>query len=168
VPAREQNPRTRKPPKFQRKTQTSMGGVFPPSVCAPDRRPARLLAAWHRLGCLVRGTTRPRLCTPVACTSQVLVCGVPTQGTSHWGHPLGESNAPLAQGSPPSASICRPYRIPSELNQMVDLVELVQRWGAGCGRRRSSLQVLSKLKEFLCGCRGIALRLGLDKEHRFT
>jgi hypothetical protein len=61
------------------------------AFCLYDRAAGRPLggprvssAAWHRLGCLLRGTTRPRLCTPVACTSQVLVYllkAPPTGGT---------------------------------------------------------------------------------------
>jgi hypothetical protein len=75
-------------------------GYLRPSDARPlgGWRPAHLLgcsAAWHRLSCLLsclrRGTTRPRLCTLAACTSQVLVCllGAPPTGGTHC-----ESNAP--------------------------------------------------------------------------
>jgi hypothetical protein len=66
-----------------------------PLLCAPALRGPRISSAtWYRLGGLLRGTTCPRLCTPSACTSQVLVCHA--RGTSYWGHPLGEPNAPPA------------------------------------------------------------------------
>ena len=67
-------------------------GLSSPLLCVPARRPAHLLGCSAflaspqlLLSCLRRGTTRPRLCTPVACTSQVLVCllgtAPPTGGT---------------------------------------------------------------------------------------
>jgi hypothetical protein len=67
----------------------------PPPVCAPDRRPARLLSCLASPRLLASGNHSASpvcLCTPVSCTSQVLL-GVPTGGTSYWGHPLGEPNA---------------------------------------------------------------------------
>jgi hypothetical protein len=78
-----------------------------PLLCAPARRPARLLgylasprllsaSAACCLGCLLRGATCSRplglACTPAACTSS----GAPTRSTSYWEHPLSESNAPPA------------------------------------------------------------------------
>jgi hypothetical protein len=74
----------------RRKLRRGYFVFLPPGVCAPDRRLPS--AAWHRLGCLLRGATRPRLslglCTPAAL--HLPGAGVPTQGTSHWGHPLGD------------------------------------------------------------------------------
>jgi hypothetical protein len=76
---------TAKPSKYQHKTQTPRGVRFtPPRYTRPISGPRVSSAAWYRLGCLLRGTTRPRLCTPVACTSQVLVYllrAPPTGGT---------------------------------------------------------------------------------------
>jgi hypothetical protein len=77
--------------------ETFLSGSFSPSWARPPRGGPRISsAAWLRLGCLLRGTTWPRLCNPSCLhlpppTSQVLVC--PLGGTSYWGHPLGESNA---------------------------------------------------------------------------
>jgi hypothetical protein len=88
-----------KPSNSQRKTQSPKGVFsYPPPVCAPARRPARLL------GCLAS----PRLLAsghrhsaspvyPVSCL-HLPGAGVPTQGTSHWGHPLGESNGEATSG----------------------------------------------------------------------
>jgi hypothetical protein len=63
---------------------TSSQGYLRPS-CARPLGGLRISSdAWHRLSCLLRGATRPRLCAPVACTSQVLVCllrAPPTGGT---------------------------------------------------------------------------------------
>jgi hypothetical protein len=67
-----------------RTTQTQKGVFLLTGVCAPDRRLPS--AAWHRLGCLLRGTNRPRLslglCTP-ACTCQVLVCSLELEHPGH-------------------------------------------------------------------------------------
>jgi hypothetical protein len=73
------------------------GGGFRFSPPPPPRY-ARPMAAACLLGCL----TSPRLlasghhsASPVYPSCMHLPgAGVPTQGTSHWGHPLGESNAP--------------------------------------------------------------------------
>jgi hypothetical protein len=85
-----------RPSKYQGKTQTPQGVRAippPPPLCArPIGGPRVSSAAWHRLGCLLRGTTRPRLCTPCPSCMHLPGAGVPTQGTSHWGHPLGEPN----------------------------------------------------------------------------
>jgi hypothetical protein len=57
------------------------------------------LAAAHLLGCLASpwllaaGHHSASPVYPSWMHAQVLVCLL-TQGTSHWGHPLGESNAP--------------------------------------------------------------------------
>jgi hypothetical protein len=60
-------------------------GALRPSCARALCGPRASSAAWHRLGCLLRGTTWPRLCTPSACTSQVLVCllGAPPTGGTH-------------------------------------------------------------------------------------
>jgi hypothetical protein len=78
--------KTRMDPRIHTAVVCFCGGPFPPPlVCAPPGGPRVSSDAWHRLGCLLRGTTRPRLCTPVvACISQVLVCllrAPPTGGT---------------------------------------------------------------------------------------
>jgi hypothetical protein len=84
--------RTRYPQNANARRKRLRGPDLPPRYARPIGGPrVPSSAAWHRLGCLLRGTTRPRLCAPVACLPGA---GVPTQGTSHWGHPLGESNAP--------------------------------------------------------------------------
>jgi hypothetical protein len=81
---------------------SSRAGCLRPSCARPlggPRISSAARPAWHRLSCLPsclrRGTTRPRLCTPVACTSQVMVC-LASRGTSHWGHPrrVERSNYP--------------------------------------------------------------------------
>jgi hypothetical protein len=57
-----------------------------PSCARPLCGPRISSATWHRLGGLLRGrTTWPRLCTPSACTSQVLMClpGAPPTGGTH-------------------------------------------------------------------------------------
>jgi hypothetical protein len=68
------------------------GGLSSPLLCAPARRPAHLLgcSASHRLAacpaaCVGEPLDSLSLCAPAACTSGA---GVPTRGTSHWGHPL--------------------------------------------------------------------------------
>jgi hypothetical protein len=46
---------------------TSSRGCLRPSCARPlggPRISSAAWAAWHRLGCWLRGTTRPRLCTP--------------------------------------------------------------------------------------------------------
>jgi hypothetical protein len=60
-------------------------GALRPSCARPLCGPRVSSAAWHRLGCLLRGTTWPRWCTPSACTSQVVVCllGAPPTGGTH-------------------------------------------------------------------------------------
>jgi hypothetical protein len=69
----------------RRTLKLAYGGILPPPWYArPLGGPRVSSAAGHRLGCLIRGTTRPRLCTPVACTCQVLVYllrAPPTGGT---------------------------------------------------------------------------------------
>jgi hypothetical protein len=86
--------KTRKPLKANVRRKRSWGSAPPPRPCVRARSPVGgprvSLVDWHRLGCLLRGTTRPRLCTP-SCM-HLPGAGVPTQGTSHWWHPLGESN----------------------------------------------------------------------------
>jgi hypothetical protein len=77
-------------------------GLSLPLLCAPAWRPAHLLgclllawAAWLRLGCWLLRSGR-HSASPV-CYPRCMHLpgdGVPTRGTSHWGHPLGESNAP--------------------------------------------------------------------------
>jgi hypothetical protein len=69
-------------------------GLSSPLLCAPARRPAHLLGCSAGLASpqllaqlLRRGTTRPRLCSYPSCL-HLLGAGVPTRGTSHWGHPL--------------------------------------------------------------------------------
>jgi hypothetical protein len=91
-------------------------GLPSPLLCAPARRPAHLLGylASPRLGCLLPrlpasghhllATTWPRLCTPAACTG----AGVPTRGTSYWGHPFSESNV---QGGGGGGYVFRPLQI---------------------------------------------------------
>jgi hypothetical protein len=90
--------KTRKPPNFQRKTQTPTGAPPLPFCARPIGGPRVSLAAWHRLGCLLRGTTRPRLCVCPSCM-HLPGAGVPTQSTSHWGHPLGESRVERPGGT---------------------------------------------------------------------
>jgi hypothetical protein len=77
-------------------------GLSSPLLCAPARRPAHLLgcsASPRRAACLAACVGAPldslSLCTPAACTSGA---GVPTRGTSHWGHPLRVERSP----SPPT------------------------------------------------------------------
>jgi hypothetical protein len=68
------------------------GGLSSPLLCAPARRPAHLLgcSASPRLvaclaACVGALLDSLSLCTPSACA---FGAGVPTRGTSHWGHPL--------------------------------------------------------------------------------
>jgi hypothetical protein len=73
---------TAKPSKYHRKTQTPRGVRFtpppppPPRYARPIGGPRVSSAAWHRLGCLLRGTTRPRLCTPVGSCMHLPGAGV--------------------------------------------------------------------------------------------
>jgi hypothetical protein len=125
------DPRERKPSNPQRKTQspTACGGILhPPWYARPLGGPRVSSAAWHRLGCLLRGATRPRLCTPVACTCQVLVClprAPPTGGThsaSRTRCPTsGPPQGPLRRANPPArhtACLCcnKPYNVRDFVN----------------------------------------------------
>jgi hypothetical protein len=86
--------RNRKTLKIPTQDANAQGGPIypPPPVCAPDRRPARLLGCLASPRLLASGRHSALPVYP-SCL-HIPGAGVPTQGTSHWGHPLGESNAP--------------------------------------------------------------------------